>query len=403
MKIAGALPLPQKGVGNPTSERIKMAKKKDYSEKKVGISVQTARETRHPFGQIDRYVPLSKPEFAIFDAIREAVPVVDAAIGKLVRLIGTFETECADTYAKKYLDTFLRTVPTGSCSNGIDSFTASYLDSLIMYGIAIGEMGIGSQSGRIAALYNAPLDGIEIKKGANGFDAEISINEGGTSVPVKHPERLLISTAHANTRHPEGRSLLDGLPFVTSVLMKIYNCIGTNFDRAGNVRYAVTYKPAGGADSAFGTDRASEIAGEWSEAMSDKDGVRDFVAVGDVDIKVIGADSQILDTEVPVRQMLEQIVAKTGLPPFILGFNWSSTERMSSQQADILTSELEYYRGVITPVIIRICERWLADNGFDGRVGIKWNDISLQDEVELARARLLRAQAQKLEREETDK
>ena len=65
-----------------------------------------------------------------------------------------------------------------------------------------------------------------------------------------------------------------------------------------------------------------------------KDGsVRDFVAVGDVDIKVIGADNQVLDSEVPVRQILEQLVARTGIPPFLLGLTWSSTERMSTQQA----------------------------------------------------------------------
>ena len=65
--------------------------------------------------------------------------------------------------------------------------------------------------------------------------------------------------------------------------------------------------------------------------------VRDFVAVGDVDIQVIGADAPVLDSEVPVRQILEQVVAKTGIPPFMLGLSWSSTERMSSQQADMLT------------------------------------------------------------------
>ena len=37
-----------------------------------------------------------------------------------------------------------------------------------------------------------------------------------------------------------------------------------------------------------------------------------------------------------MRQILEQLVAKTGLPPFLLGLNWSTTERMSTQQADIL-------------------------------------------------------------------
>ena len=49
------------------------------------------------------------------------------------------------------------------------------------------------------------------------------------------------------------------------------------------------------------------------------------VAVGDVEIKVIGGEAPILDSETPVRQILEQLVAKTGLPPFLLGLNWSTT------------------------------------------------------------------------------
>ena len=72
--------------------------------------------------------------------------------------------------------------------------------------------------------------------------------------------------------------------------------------------------------------------------------VRECVAVGDVDIKVVGADNQVLDSEVPVRQILEQLIARTGIPPFLLGLFWSSTERMSAQQADLLTSEITAIR-----------------------------------------------------------
>ena len=132
----------------------------------------------------------------------------------------------------------------------------------------------------------------------------------------------------------------------------------------------------------------------------------DFVAVGDVSIQVIGADKQILDSEVPVRQMLEQIVAKLGVPPFLLGLSWSSTERMSSQQADILTSELEAYRRLLNPVIDRICTLWIRLHGRTEPFDIVWNDITLQDATELAQADLTRArtalvqaQTQKLQKE----
>ncbi len=370
---------------------------KTKQTKTSSVSVQTARASKHPFSVLDRHRPLSRPEFEVYDAIREAVPVVSAAIDKIIRLVGGFEVECTDSSAERELSRFLKNVPTGVASNGVQSFLGSYLDSLLMYGTAVGEMVL-NKSGDIAGLYNAPLNGIELVKTDDPFNCTIAVREpNGKLTEVRYPERILLTASNPTADNPQGRSLLDGLPFVTSVLMKIFDSIGTNFERVGNLRYAVTYRPSNESDAAFGADRAAEIAREWSEAMSDKEGVRDFVAVGDVDIKVIGADNQTLECEIPVRQMLEQIVAKTGLPPFMLGLSWSTTERMSSQQADMLTTELEYYRGLLERVAERICRTFLRGRGFTCNFTIKWNDITLQDEVEQARARLLRAQATEIE------
>ena len=128
--------------------------------------------------------------------------------------------------------------------------------------------------------------------------------------------------------------------------------------------------------------------------------MRDFVAVGDEDIRVIGADSQVLDSQVPVRQILEQLVARTGIPPFMLGLSWSSTERMSAQQADLLTSEVTAIRRGLEPALRRVAGLWLRLHGFGDRVEILWEDINLQDIVEEAKAELYRAQAEKLRREQ---
>ena len=189
---------------------------------------------------------------------------------------------------------------------------------------------------------------------------------------------------------PYGVSLLRSMPFLTGILLNIYQAMGMNWERMGNVRFAVVYKPGDAPlEQSMAQERSRQIAREWSAAMeAGRDGrVRDFVAVGDVDIKVIGADNQVLDSEVPVRQILEQLVARTGIPPFLLGLSWSSTERMSTQQADMMTSEL-------TAVPPR--ELWLALHGYDRRVTVDWEDINLQDLVEEARAELYREQAEEL-------
>ena len=157
----------------------------------------------------------------------------------------------------------------------------------------------------------------------------------------------------------------------------------------------------GQGEEAFAQERCGQIVQEWSSAMAaGREGqVRDFVAVGDVDIKVIGADSPVLDSQVPVRQILEQLVARTGIPPFMLGLSWSATERMSAQQADLLTSEITAIRRTVEPALLRVAELWLQLHGFDDRVELEWEDIDLQDMVEEARAELYRAQADKLREE----
>ena len=64
---------------------------------------------------------------------------------------------------------------------------------------------------------------------------------------------------------------------------------------------------------------------------------------------------------------------------------------MSSQQADILTSEIEAYRRHLTPIIIRIIKLWMMLEGRICNFEIIWNEITMQDEVDHANARRMNA------------
>lgn len=44
--------------------------------------VQLRDWERHPFGVLDQYVPLRSGELTLYRSIREAVPIIDAAIWK---------------------------------------------------------------------------------------------------------------------------------------------------------------------------------------------------------------------------------------------------------------------------------------------------------------------------------
>ena len=364
--------------------------------KKCNVEVQTAagQYNLHPFGYIRNYAPIGNCEKQLFRSLRESVPVIDAAIYKIIRLVGGFKVICDDSEVQSKMNDFLHGVRVNSLSNGIDSFISSYLEQLLTYGTAVGEMVIGTD-GNIAALYNSSLDDVELVCGENPLDVKI-YNAGcfaaGKEIP--YPELILCSACMPEPGSVYGTSVLKGLPFVTDILLKIWNAIGTNWDRVGNVRFAVTYKPQE-SDRSFTKERVMMIADEWGKAMKSRE-PRDFISVGDVSIKAIGADNQIPDSEIPVRQILEQIVAKLSIPPFLLGLNWSTTERMSTQQADILTSELEYYRRILEVPIRKICRTFLQLAGSDSRFVIDWDNINLQDELELAKARLYNAQADQI-------
>ena len=362
--------------------------------------VQVRRGEGQPFGVLDRYVPLRGGEIALYRAIREGVPILDAAIWKLVRLCGGVGVKCADSTAQKGLEEFFRTVDTGWGQRGIQSFLDRYLDDLFTCGHGLGEVVLDPEGKEIAALLCADPEQVEVRIGDSPLDFTLCRAGLGEGRELPYQELLLFTPFQPTGDAPCGVSLLRSMPFLAGILLKIFQATGQNWERAGNLRFAVVCKPGEG-EEAFAQERCSQVAQEWSAAMqAGREGsVRDFVAVGDVDIRVIGADSPVLDSQVPVRQILEQLVARTGIPPFMLGLSWSSTERMSAQQADMLTTEISAIRRAVEPALCRTAELWLRLHGFGERAEIVWEDINLQDMVEEARAELYRAQAEKLRRE----
>lgn len=354
-------------------------------------AVQTSSSAKHPYYQLSSYMPMNN-QSKVYAHLRSAVPIIDAAINKIVRLTEGFHFETGNESTDKMMNDYFENINVGGNQQGLSAFISNYLNQLLTFGTAIGEI-VMSESG-IYALYNSELAEIELKRADNGIDIEYFIS----GERIGNPSLILYSVLNPKPRDLCGTSILEGLPFISDILMKIYNTIGNNWEHAGNVRYSVVCKPCDDDTADDAQNRAQTVAQAWKDAM-DSSAVKDFVAVGDVSVSVIGADNVCLDSEIPVKQLLEQIVAKMGIPPFMLGLSWSSTERMSTQQSDILTTELESYRRILTPVISKIGNLFLALKGYDTGVCVVWDDITLQDECDSAKARLYTAQEEKIEKE----
>ncbi len=324
-------------------------------------------------------------------AVRAGVPIVDAAVGRLVRLCGGFCVKTGDGELDRELNAWAQRVGVGHGGVGLDAFLDAYLDSLIVCGRAVGEIVPGD--GTIAAVLCAdpamvePIDGDPLEFGLRGVDAR------GKRYALQDDGLLLFTPLAPEPSSPYGVSMLRGLEPVAEKLLLIFEAVGACWERFGSPRYAVTLKDEG--DALFADeDKLVALADEWRRTMSGD--AADLVVSGDVDVRVIGGESEVLDPVAPARMFIEQIVAKLALPPFLLGLSWSTSERMSSQQADLLTSEIDALRRAVTPVLCKIFESELKLRGIGGEVAIEWANVSLQDEVELAKAELYRAEAREI-------
>ena len=107
--------------------------------------MQLRDRERHPYAGLRSFTPQRGGELRLYQAVREAVPVVDAAVCKLIRLSGGALVFCEDPETEKRLRDFLERVPAGRGQYGINAFLEQYLESLLIYG---GKPGSGGTAVR---------------------------------------------------------------------------------------------------------------------------------------------------------------------------------------------------------------------------------------------------------------
>ena len=135
---------------------------KRLSASKTAVSTPQT-QNKNPFSTLDRYIPLSDPQTRLYRELREGIPVIDAAICKIVRLTGGFKVNCPGERAERELEQFLSTVPVGGNQQGVYAFVSTYFEQLLTFGTAVGEI-VTDGMGNIAALYNANIDDVELKR-----------------------------------------------------------------------------------------------------------------------------------------------------------------------------------------------------------------------------------------------
>ena len=130
-------------------------------------AVQTGHPAGQPFCSWQSYGAVTA-DAALYRNLRENIPILDAAIGKLVRLTGGFSLDTGSDGLNAQLNRDLSGINVGGNQQGIEAFIATYLDQLLTYGSAVGEMITDGRE--LYALYNGDTRNLEVRRAGNGLD-----------------------------------------------------------------------------------------------------------------------------------------------------------------------------------------------------------------------------------------
>jgi hypothetical protein len=337
-------------------------------------------------------------ELGLYDDMRRLFPVLDSALVKLVRLCGEPGIVGSERIRDDLLP-WLETVKVNQSQRGFSAWLETHLEQMLLYGKSVGEIVPTSRRDEVFALTNLDTKSVELAPGEAPLELRVLQRQRTAPFLVEIPPAWRLFSVHRpRGDDPHGSSLLRSLPFVAEVTSVIENATAQVWERMGAPSFHVNWQPDetfSDPDGSLAEGFVAGIADAFKEAMGARrrGELQDFFSSGKVSVSVIGSEGQLLAIQEPFRAFAEQMVAATGLPAWMLGLHWSSTERLSVQQADFIVASTEALRREVQPQVEYLLELRQRLVGRSGRFKVEWPEVSLRDLVETARGEAYSQQA----------
>jgi hypothetical protein len=335
-------------------------------------------------------------ELRLYHEMRCSFPILDVAITRLVQLCGHPRIE-APAAVRDDLHAWMERVPAGPGQRGLGSWLETHLDRMLLFGTAAGRIVLTRSRRDVYAVLNLDPREIRLEAGADPLSARVVHRPPGACEAVVLPPELTLLSLHAPQGSAHGTSLLRSLPFVAEACSIIENATAQVWQRMGAPSFHVSWEPDEKLADPQGTIAqgvTADLEQSFTEIMAARrhGEVKDFFTSGKISISAIGREGQIVALQEPFRVFMEQMVAVTGLPPWLLGLHWASTERLSVQQADLLVANIEAIRREAQPQVEYLLELRQRLRGAGGRFRVTWPPVNLRDATEQARAEAWREQ-----------
>ena len=378
-----------------------------------------------------------------YEILREGIPIFDAAIRKLTSLNGTVRIIGDNPALVKELEDFCLNVPVNDVQKGIHSFAENTANETFEQGFCLSEFVANRKRDDIDRLVVADSKNIFFRKNKTTGRAEPWVRSGtatasrytmpasvisqiltaryGTSVSYNgvtetllSPDNKIYFSINNENQDPHGVSLFRSTEFIAQIIATMQNSMKNVAERFGDPSFHVHYESAGKSDATLAARRTAMEADFNSVITAKRAGKSgDFITAGTVGSKVavtvIGHDGQLFEYDIPLRHLLEQCVSKFGLPAWMLGIYWSTTERMATLEVEMALADAKIRQYAMLPEYIRLFSNFLTLRGRTwksvttsldkkGDWGVIFESPNLHDLVAQAQAGFLNAQADMMRR-----
>lgn len=341
--------------------------------------------------------------FELYERLREGIPILDRAIQILVELVGCPKIEAAEETEQELME-WLGSLSVNRTQVGIGCFLQTWIGDMLTYGRSHAEVIPTNRYDDIAALLSLHPSTISFRPAADGYHVE-TVQMLGPQPPVVFEEwRILNAVRDIRGDNPNGTSLIWGLPFVGEIWLQIYKSSGQLWERFGSPIWHANYEPPADFHDPQGSEMEEIVASLRAEVEAVMQAAangqrRELVSGGKVTVSIMGANGEELELEQPAHLIEDQIMAKTGIPPLLLGITRATTERMSTVQAGTLAEVIDSIQEAVTPALTRFFQLRQRLKGLDDAISVKWEAANLVDQMQAAQAMVEEENARKLERE----
>lgn len=323
--------------------------------------------------------------FQLLGQFYRSIPPLKRAVAILSGFAGCPEIATASERDTAELNTWAKNVAYGNIGKGLGTWVNDLGGQSLIYGYAVGEGEISADRHELPKLWAYRSQSCGFRSDAGGGLEILQQQSGAAGLQPLNPDTTTLVVHDPTGCDPNGESLFFAIPTVAQLWLDILHNYRQTWRRSGTPRYHINWEPPQNWSDPDGKKSGPILRGietQFNEGVRSAvvDGkVKDFFSAGKIVVTTIGADGQVLDVQVAKRNVVEEIVVATGIPPWMLGYAWSTTERLSAQQADTLTATIWCLRWELEAAIRFVVDLRLRLQGRRIPYELVWPTVNLQD------------------------